>query len=167
MQIKGSSYKYHGSSILESLEFISNKQTYGPFGAAKPLGQVKSTQNLGKIVGFFGKAGWYLDQLGVIISFPSEREDVLLCQGPWGGRGGTAFSDGRGDISEISVKFSNSHIISLHMTYEQSNTKFESQLHGGGGNDNGDTKKVRRLIRNLLKSSHVISCDLVPCITLF
>lgn len=159
IQIKGSSHKYHGSSILESLEFISNKQTYGPFGAAKPHGQVKSTQKLGKIVGFFGKAGWYLDQLGVIISFPSEREDLLLCQGPWGGRGGIAFSDGRGEISEVSVKYSKSHIISLQVTYDQSNTKFESRVHGNAGNDSGDSKKVRQCETS--KLSEALSFSLI------
>lgn len=140
VQVKGSSHQINGIHIIESLEFITNKQSYGPYGAAKPQGQVRSTQKGGKIVGFFGKSGYFVDQLGVIISFPSKRDDLLVCQGSWGGPGGSPFSDGRGEIVELVVKYNKTQIISVVVTYEQAGTRFTSQVRGGP--DSGETKKV-------------------------
>jgi hypothetical protein len=141
VQVKGSSHHINGLTIIESLEFITNKQSYGPYGALKPQGQLRSTPKNGKIVGFFGKAGHFVDQLGVVISFPSQRDDLLIVQGSWGGSGGKPFSDGRGEIVELLVKYNKKQIISLHVTYEQGDTRYKSQLRGGI--DNGETKQVR------------------------
>lgn len=131
VQVKGSSHKINGFEIIESLQFISNKQSYGPFGASKPQGQWRSTHKNGKVVGFFGRAGYFVDQLGVITSFPSKREDLLLCQGSWGGPGGSPFCDGRGEIVELLVKYNKTQIITLQVTYEQGGIQYKSQLHGG------------------------------------
>lgn len=143
VQVKGSVHSFDGHLIIESLEFVTNRRSYGPYGALKPQGLVRSTQRNGKIVGFFGRSAWYVDQLGVVVSVPSKKEDALICQGPWGGAGGIPFTDGRGEISELVVRFSKTQVISVVVTYEVSGSKYSSQPHGGA--DGGETKKVRIL----------------------
>ncbi|KAK4387494.1 Jacalin-related lectin 3 [Sesamum angolense] len=55
-----------GHLIIRSLTFESNKRKYGPFGVEKGTYFTSSTTH-GKIVGFVGKAGWYLDAIGFYI----------------------------------------------------------------------------------------------------
>ncbi|KAL0391939.1 UNVERIFIED_CONTAM: Jacalin-related lectin 3 [Sesamum radiatum] len=55
-----------GHVIIRSLTFESNKRKYGPFGVEKGTYFTSSTTH-GKIVGFVGKAGWYLDAIGFYI----------------------------------------------------------------------------------------------------
>lgn len=53
-----------GAIFVRSLTFRSNKRTYGPYGIEEgTFFSFPITQ--GKIVGFHGKCGWYLDAIGV------------------------------------------------------------------------------------------------------
>ncbi|KAJ4962383.1 hypothetical protein NE237_022322 [Protea cynaroides] len=55
-----------GTTIVRSLTFESNMKTYGPFGVQQ--GKHFSFPMSGaKIVGFHGKAGWYIDSIGVYL----------------------------------------------------------------------------------------------------
>ncbi|KAK6115796.1 hypothetical protein DH2020_008065 [Rehmannia glutinosa] len=54
-----------GLSIIRSLTFETNKRTYGPFGVQQ--GTYFAPKMHGKIVGFVGKSGWYLDSIGVYV----------------------------------------------------------------------------------------------------
>lgn len=55
-----------GSSteIVRSLSFYTNKGRYGPFG--REIGMFFSSSQ-GKIVGIYGRSGYFLDAVGVFI----------------------------------------------------------------------------------------------------
>ncbi|XP_049369323.1 jacalin-related lectin 3 isoform X1 [Solanum verrucosum] len=61
----GSLYE-RGSVFVRSLTFESNKRTYGPYGVEQGT-YFTLPISRGKIVGFHGKSGWYLDAIGVYI----------------------------------------------------------------------------------------------------
>ncbi|CAH2036786.1 unnamed protein product [Thlaspi arvense] len=54
------SFDVWGNLCVRSLTFESNRKKYGPFGTFFSLPKSDS-----KIIGFHGKAGWYLDAIGV------------------------------------------------------------------------------------------------------
>jgi hypothetical protein len=52
-------------TTISSITFKSNIKTYGPYGShAKDHERFKS--GIGKVVGFFGRSGMCLDQIGVL-----------------------------------------------------------------------------------------------------
>lgn len=51
-----------GPVLVRSLTFYSNRKAYGPYGVEKGT---SFSMTRGKIVGFHGKCGWYLDAIGV------------------------------------------------------------------------------------------------------
>ncbi|PIA55913.1 hypothetical protein AQUCO_00700319v1 [Aquilegia coerulea] len=55
---------YMGPVVIKSLTFHTTKKNYGPFGDAQGT-PFSSNLKEGKIVGFFGKRGWYIDSIGV------------------------------------------------------------------------------------------------------
>lgn len=58
---------YGGSPVIRSLTFKSNKRTFGPFGVEEGTPFTLSMDG-GSIVGFKGRAGWYLDAIGFRLS---------------------------------------------------------------------------------------------------
>jgi len=141
--IKGTLGSILGHKVITSLTFISNKAIYGPYGVVE--GEEFISSGLGKVVGIFGRAGSYIDQLGVFSTtievFPSNIE------GSWGGDGGYAFSDGRGDIVEIQINYNTDQIVSFQATYSQNGTCFSSRIHGGdGGKSHSQTVKLSQLL---------------------
>jgi len=58
------SLMYMGPAVIRSLTFHTTKKLYGPFGDAHGT---RFTTNLreGKVVGFHGRSGLFLDSLGV------------------------------------------------------------------------------------------------------
>ncbi|KAE8659886.1 Jacalin-related lectin 3 [Hibiscus syriacus] len=56
------SLKERGPILVRSLTFHSNRKTYGPFGIEQGT---SFSMNKGKIIGFHGRSGWYLDAIGV------------------------------------------------------------------------------------------------------
>lgn len=67
------SLKGWGPALIKSLTLISNKRTYGPYGTEE--GTYFSLPMIGgKIVGFHGKGGWYLDAIGVHLE-PTHKQN--------------------------------------------------------------------------------------------
>ncbi|XP_021600814.2 jacalin-related lectin 3 isoform X2 [Manihot esculenta] len=85
---------YHGSltgdeshNVIKSLTFYTNKGKYGPYGVETGT-FFTTTKTEGKIVGFHGRSGCYLNSIGVHTQqWSSDRESAP--QGPPGERGGT------------------------------------------------------------------------------
>ncbi|KAK4275148.1 hypothetical protein QN277_018281 [Acacia crassicarpa] len=55
-----------GTTFVRSLSFESNKKKYGPFGVEEGT-YFSFPMTGGKIVGFHGRCGWYLDAIGVYL----------------------------------------------------------------------------------------------------
>lgn len=61
-------------------------------------------------------------------------------QEPWGGPGGSPFYDGRGNIVEIGVTYTNSYVTKLQITYaESTGVRGQRPTHGLDG---GQFQKV-------------------------
>ncbi|KAL0429885.1 UNVERIFIED_CONTAM: Jacalin-related lectin 19 [Sesamum radiatum] len=58
---------YGGSPVIRSLTFKSNRRTFGPFGVEEGV-PFSFPMEGGQIVGFKGRAGWYLDAIGFHIT---------------------------------------------------------------------------------------------------
>ncbi|KAL2234786.1 jacalin-related lectin 19-like [Sesamum indicum] len=56
-----------GSPVIRSLTFKSNRRTFGPFGVEEGV-PFSFPMEGGQIVGFKGRAGWYLDAIGFHIA---------------------------------------------------------------------------------------------------
>ncbi len=54
---------------ISSITFKSNIKTYGPYGGGG--GETPFKSGIGKIVGFWGKSGLAIDQIGVFIVNPT------------------------------------------------------------------------------------------------
>jgi len=65
-EIKGSYAHVSGIEIITSLSFTSNKRTYGPFGLE--TGTAFQSPSGKRIVGLYGRAGTYVDQIGVVLA---------------------------------------------------------------------------------------------------
>jgi len=126
--IKGTLGFVSGHQIITSLTFVSNTNIYGPYGLSK--GEEFTSSGCGKIVGLFGQAGsTCINQLGV---FSTTLETISPnIEGSWGGNGGYAFSDGRGEIIEIKIRYNNDQVISLQAIYDQNGAHFPASIHGG------------------------------------
>jgi hypothetical protein len=58
-----------GIPALTGITFRTNlEKVHGPYGGGKELNFTHFQTSVGKIVGFFGKAGQIVDQLGVFMS---------------------------------------------------------------------------------------------------
>lgn len=142
MQVKGTSAP--GPSVafdvVTSLTFITNKKTYGPFGVV--VGRQFQSSPQGRVVGFFGRSGKFLDSIGIFTQF-SDPDDDVSAEGPWGGANGHPFYDGRADgIVEIEVEHGEG-IVSLTIKYAQGKNGFQSTKHGGEGKYKSSMDKVR------------------------
>ncbi|TXG56072.1 hypothetical protein EZV62_017385 [Acer yangbiense] len=63
---------YCGKKIIGSLTFHTNLHKYGPFGVASVGDAFEIPMENGKIVGFFGRAGNWVDALGIYVT-PSAK----------------------------------------------------------------------------------------------
>ncbi|MFS7913619.1 putative jacalin-like lectin domain-containing protein [Helianthus anomalus] len=67
IEINGKVGTFENLNLVTQLTFVTNKQTYGPYGTnggtdfSCPIAK-------GKVVGFFGRYGAYLDAIGVVLS---------------------------------------------------------------------------------------------------
>ncbi|XP_065880957.1 jacalin-related lectin 3-like isoform X1 [Euphorbia lathyris] len=61
-----------GPVFVRSLTFQSNKRTYGPFGVEQGT-NFSFPMTGGRIVGFYGKSGWFLDAIGIYLK-PSQQQ---------------------------------------------------------------------------------------------
>ncbi|CAA7013568.1 unnamed protein product [Microthlaspi erraticum] len=75
ISVKGtySGFDVWGNLCVRSLTFESNRKSYGPFGVESGT-YFSLPKSESKIVGFHGKAGWYLDAIGVHIQ-PIPKEN--------------------------------------------------------------------------------------------
>lgn len=133
-----------GGTMVTSLTFVTNKQTYGPFGPV--TGSAFETKPHGKVVGIFGRSGTFLDSIGFVTELrPGKALPATVKLGPWGGDGGRDFYGGQGDIVRIVVYHSHSQIHGIQTTYEQGGVTFEPVTYGGTG---GETSTVRFTLAN-------------------
>jgi len=58
-----------GCEIITSLSIYTNKRKYGPFGGKEIGTHFSSTLSGGKVVGFFGRSGAYLNAIGVHMEY--------------------------------------------------------------------------------------------------
>ncbi|KAD7477818.1 hypothetical protein E3N88_00954 [Mikania micrantha] len=68
-------------AIISSLSFETNKRTHGPFGGTSNSHEFSIPwDNSGSLVGFYGIAGNYIDEIGVYVK---AREEIMRI-GTWG-----------------------------------------------------------------------------------
>lgn len=79
--------------LVNSLTFKSNREAYGPYGSEQGT-FFSSPPNIGKIVGFYGRCNLYLDCIGAYFA-PTFHVDPIQKIGPYGGKGGSPWDDGR------------------------------------------------------------------------
>ena len=142
VQVKGTSAPASGvtTDVVTSLTFVTNKTTHGPFGAM--VGRQFQSSPYGKVTGFYGRNGTFLDSIGIFTDFSDPYNNYLSAEGPWGVDEGDVFYDGRADkIVAIDVEH-NDAIISLNIEYAQGNQGFSSAKHGGTGTVKGVVDKV-------------------------
>lgn len=60
--------------VVTSLTLVTNAHSYGPFGRGGGTPFNTPMQSNGGIVGFFGRAGWFVDAIGVYVK--PEQETV-------------------------------------------------------------------------------------------
>ncbi|XP_062076287.1 mannose/glucose-specific lectin-like [Humulus lupulus] len=70
--ISGTYGIYRGLTVITSLSFITNLNTYGPFGKATGTAFSNPIQD-GVVVGFHGKSGYYIDSIGIYVK-PGKAE---------------------------------------------------------------------------------------------
>lgn len=140
-QVVGTSERY-----VNSICFVTNKTSYGPFGGSG--GEAFESPADGVVVGFFGRSGSIIDQLGVIttegsaddVQLGKPTRGAVVAQGQWGGPGGWSFCDGGGDVVEVTVKHNDGHVTMLRAAYEHSGVRFEGRAYGYGRD--GEESKV-------------------------
>nr|BAE95375.1 lectin [Cycas revoluta]BAV72209.1 lectin [Cycas revoluta] len=76
------------TNVITSLTFETNLKRYGPYGKAGGKHFESGPAGDGKIVGFYGRSGDYLDAIGVYAFTGVGKE------GPYGGVGGAPWDDG-------------------------------------------------------------------------
>lgn len=120
---EGANYVY-----IQSLNFESNQRTFDSIGEER--GQYfSSPSNVGKIVGFHGRSGSYIDAIGPHyepICSPDEYEFTES----YGGRGGYAWDDGGFTTIRKLEIFYDSFIDSILIEYDNNGYSKCSDIHG-------------------------------------
>lgn len=127
---------YNGLSLINSLAFRTNKRIWGPIG--KEEGKYFSLPSeVGKIVGFFGRSGTFLDSIGAHIELFSNKLYPFKSVGLFGGSGGSSWDDGNhhANVRKIVIVFEPSRepiIESITFQYEEEDkVPWPSKRHGG------------------------------------
>lgn len=60
---RGRTYAY---TIISSISFLTNKKTHGPFGQVRGAPFTVQWDD-GSFAGFYGRAGYYIDSIGVYL----------------------------------------------------------------------------------------------------
>ncbi|KAI4985455.1 hypothetical protein ZWY2020_018085 [Hordeum vulgare] len=75
--------------VMRSLTIFTTAGWYGPFGEVEGTPFRIPVQDSGSIVGFFARAGWCIDALGIYVRPTLQTQESGLAKiGPWGGNGG-------------------------------------------------------------------------------
>ncbi|XP_048128147.1 jacalin-related lectin 4-like [Rhodamnia argentea] len=149
--ISGYLYEYVPHSGIRSLTFQTNKKTIGPIGDQMGLHDGRcdwgfhlySPATGGKIVGFFGWSGEYLEAIGAYFE-PISNLYPIKSIGPFGGLGGCAGDDGKfNGVREI-VVMHDDVIRYIMFVYDKHGEQFCSVMHGS--HTTKDKAKVTRVI---------------------
>uniref|UniRef100_A0A7N2M424 Jacalin-type lectin domain-containing protein n=2 Tax=Quercus lobata TaxID=97700 RepID=A0A7N2M424_QUELO len=146
--ISGTVAVYSNYTVIHSLRFYTNKTEYGPYGSEKGT-PFSLPMEGGVIVGFHGRAGHYVDAIGVYVkTMQRELENKMKAvvprgPGPWGGHGGKEWDDGVfSGIRELHLHVGDSVIHAIRVLYESRDGKpVWSHKHGGAGGDKINTIK--------------------------
>ncbi|EEE52195.1 hypothetical protein OsJ_34074 [Oryza sativa Japonica Group] len=109
--------------IITSLTFVTNAQSYGPYGQREGTPFHISVQSRGCIVGFFGRAGWYVDAIGIYVKpkLQKVKDKAKFGHakiGPCGGNGGKAH--------DIMIQFGPSELLTtVSGTFGSYNTSYD------------------------------------------
>ncbi|XP_031401926.1 jacalin-related lectin 4-like [Punica granatum] len=122
--------------IIQSLSIHSNRRKYGPFGDenGNPFSFHDKQIKDGKILGFFGKCGSYVNSIGAYIG-PISHPYPFKTIGPFGNRDGNSWDDGKHpDIRQINVVF-DTEVESISIIYDNHGHRTIPFTHGekGGG----------------------------------
>ncbi|KAJ8762178.1 hypothetical protein K2173_007332 [Erythroxylum novogranatense] len=149
---------YMGPRIIKSLTFYTNKGKHGPFGDEQGL-SFTTNMNAGKIVGFHGREGLFLDAIArhylsdaitrteadvaeidnspwcnKLVACGVIKEPVPCGPGPWGGDGGRQWDDGVfSGIKQIFVTRTSEAICSMQIEYDRNGQSVWSVKHGSIG----------------------------------
>ncbi|GAV61504.1 Jacalin domain-containing protein [Cephalotus follicularis] len=89
--ISGSYGNYRNHLMITSLTFTTNRNTYGPYGTTSGTATSFDVPvHACIVVGLHGRAGWYIDAIGIYVKPWDLGERITM--GPWGGDGGNPFS---------------------------------------------------------------------------
>ncbi|KAL5755475.1 hypothetical protein ACOSQ2_020221 [Xanthoceras sorbifolium] len=145
--ISGTYNTYKGHCVVESLCFYTNCTKYGPYGCTNGT-PFKFPLEDREIVGFFGRAGDFIDAIGVYQKGPSIpivtvkaneaiKMDMDLPRqiGPWGGNKGKAWDDGLFvAVQQIDVHVRDGVVVAIQCKYHGKDDKpVLSKRQGGGG----------------------------------
>ncbi|XP_048129025.1 jacalin-related lectin 4-like [Rhodamnia argentea] len=114
---------------ITSLTFQTNKKTIGPIGDEGGW-HFSCPATGGKIVGFYGTSGEYLESIGVYFQ-PISHLYPIISTGPFGGLGGSAWDDGKfNGVMEIEVMYDDV-VCCIKFAYDKSGERVCSVMHGG------------------------------------
>ncbi|KAH7565667.1 hypothetical protein JRO89_XS09G0242100 [Xanthoceras sorbifolium] len=145
--ISGTYNTYQGHCVVESLCFYTNCTKCGPYGCTNGT-PFKFPLEDREIVGFFGRAGDFIDAVGVYQKGPSipivtikANEGITMNMdlprqiGPWGGNKGKAWDDGLFvAVQQIDVHVRDGVIVAIQCKYHGKDDKpVLSKRQGGGG----------------------------------
>ncbi|XP_043709001.1 jacalin-related lectin 3-like, partial [Telopea speciosissima] len=142
---------FMGPTVVKSLTFHTTKRKYGPFGDEQGI-SFSSGSKQGKIVGFHGSKGWFVDSIGVhvlegnfliprplSIGIPKVAgQGPCIGEGskPWGGDGGQPWDDGAFSGVKQIYLIKGDAICSIQIEYDLNGQSIWSSRHGGGGGYN-------------------------------
>lgn len=115
-----------GPVIIRSLTFESNRRAYGPFGVEQGA-NFSFPMTGGKIVGFHGKSGWFLDAIGVYLKpYQKQKGSKTLVQT----QNSLAMGTENTGYSIIQGKIGNSYdiVLAVKQTEDKSNNAWGSKL---------------------------------------
>ncbi|KAA8537086.1 hypothetical protein F0562_029564 [Nyssa sinensis] len=115
------------SAVVRSLTIQSNKNIYGPYGIEE--GKYFSTLTSGKIIGFHGRSGLYMDSIGAIFE-PFSKPCQSIAVGPFGGHGGDEWDDGIYTTVRQIVIYTGLVINSIQIEYDKNGRSKWSEKHG-------------------------------------
>ncbi|XP_059666850.1 mannose/glucose-specific lectin-like [Cornus florida] len=116
-------------AVIRSLTIQSNKKKYGPYGVEKGKQFATPPSTKGKIVGFHGRSGLYLDSIGAYFEpFPDTHQPMIL--GPVGGYGGTQWDDGIYTTVRQIIIYAGVVVDSIQIEYDKNGQSILSNKHG-------------------------------------
>ncbi|KAM7465398.1 hypothetical protein LguiB_012960 [Lonicera macranthoides] len=125
--VSGYVHYYCSLLVFHSLTLESNKRTFGPFGTEVGEHFKFPSRSGNKIIGFFGRSGYYLDSLGVYFQ-PIVPQIIPI--GPFGGQGGDLWDDGTHTAIVKLIIYSSKVIESIQIEYDDNGQLKCSDTHG-------------------------------------